>query len=175
MVDQGRQDWRYNVGGINDVITSRSFKKPAPPSTIDVAVSRRRKSFRRCETVRVCEIATGTFSDNMSANILVSNGTCYSAAGDKLDDSFIPCGNAAFGPQTCCGAGDICLKNNACFGYHGEGYGSQLTYQAGCTDPEYKDQSCPNKQGIGKLKHDRIYGDEPLITDLFSKTNHGLH
>ncbi|KAK3985888.1 hypothetical protein QBC44DRAFT_151121 [Cladorrhinum sp. PSN332] len=84
----------------------------------------------------------------MTANILVSNGTCYSAAGDELDKSFIPCGNAAFGPQTCCGAGDICLRNNACFGYHGTGYGSALTYQAGCTDPEYKDQSCPDKHGI---------------------------
>ncbi|KAK4221014.1 hypothetical protein QBC38DRAFT_404047 [Podospora fimiseda] len=84
----------------------------------------------------------------MSANILVSNGTCYSAAGDELDKSFIPCGNSAFGPQTCCGAGDICLKNNACFGYHGSGYGSALTYQAGCTDPEYKAQVCPDKHGI---------------------------
>ncbi|KAK3330189.1 hypothetical protein B0H66DRAFT_49298 [Apodospora peruviana] len=82
------------------------------------------------------------------ANILVSNGTCYTAAGKKLDKSFIPCGNAAFGHQTCCGAGDNCLKDNACFGVHGSGYGSFLTYMAGCTDPDYKDKSCPDKEGI---------------------------
>ncbi|KAK3323100.1 hypothetical protein B0T19DRAFT_476265 [Cercophora scortea] len=84
----------------------------------------------------------------MSSNILVSNGTCYSAAGKKLDKSFIPCGNAAYGHQTCCGAGDNCLGDDACFGVHGSGYGSLLTYMAGCTDPDYKDKSCPNKEGI---------------------------
>ena len=82
-------------------------------------------------------------------NILVSNGTCYSAAGEKLDDSFIPCGNDAFGYHACCGAGDNCLANNACFGIHGSGYGSYLTYMAGCSDPEYKDSSCPKKE-VGK-------------------------
>ncbi|RYP68487.1 hypothetical protein DL771_006639 [Monosporascus sp. 5C6A] len=81
-------------------------------------------------------------------NIFVSNGTCYSALGEELDRSFIPCGNDAFGHQTCCGAGDNCLTNNACFGIHGEGYGSYLTYMAGCTDPDYEDQSCPDKEGI---------------------------
>ncbi|KAK3688906.1 hypothetical protein B0T22DRAFT_528110 [Podospora appendiculata] len=84
----------------------------------------------------------------MSSDILVSNGTCYSASGRKLDKSFIPCGNAAYGHQTCCGAGDNCLGDNACFGVHGSGYGSWLTYMAGCTDPDYKDKSCPNKEGI---------------------------
>ncbi|KAK7191631.1 hypothetical protein DPSP01_004764 [Paraphaeosphaeria sporulosa] len=81
-------------------------------------------------------------------DILVSNGTCYTKAGEKLDESFIPCGNTAFGFQTCCGAGDNCMADNACFGVHGSGYGSQLTYQAGCTDPDYKDKSCPDKKGI---------------------------
>lgn len=81
-------------------------------------------------------------------DILVSNGTCYTKAGEKLDESFIPCGNAAFGYQTCCGVGDNCLADNACWGHHGDGYGSDLTYQAGCTDPDYKDKSCPDKKGI---------------------------
>ncbi|RYO97077.1 hypothetical protein DL764_007372 [Monosporascus ibericus] len=81
-------------------------------------------------------------------NIFVSNGTCYSAPGEELDGSFIPCGNDAFGHQTCCGAGDNCLSNNACFGIHGEGYGSYLTYMAGCTDPDYEDQGCPDKEDI---------------------------
>ena len=78
-------------------------------------------------------------------NILVSNGTCYTAAGQKLDSSFIPCGNDAFGHQTCCGAGDNCLADHSCFGIHGSGYGSSLTYLAGCSDPDYKDASCPQK------------------------------
>ncbi|KAF2238207.1 hypothetical protein EV356DRAFT_518771 [Viridothelium virens] len=78
-------------------------------------------------------------------NDYVSNGTCYTAPGQKLDGSFIPCGNDAFGYQTCCGAGDKCLADNACFGFHGTGYGSYLTYWAGCTDPNYADITCPKK------------------------------
>lgn len=78
-------------------------------------------------------------------NPRVSNGTCYTASGKKLDSSFIPCGNDAFGRQTCCGKGDNCLADGACFGVHGEGYGGMLTYWAGCSDPDYKDASCPKK------------------------------
>ncbi|KAK1835035.1 hypothetical protein QBC39DRAFT_182936 [Podospora conica] len=78
-------------------------------------------------------------------NIFLSNGTCYTGPGQRLHESFIPCGNAAFGHITCCGAGDNCLANDACWGIHGTGYGSSLTYMAGCTDPEYKDPSCPKK------------------------------
>lgn len=78
-------------------------------------------------------------------NIFLSNGTCYTGPGQKLYESFIPCGNAAFGHITCCGAGDNCLANDACWGIHGTGTGSYLTYMAGCTDPEYKDPSCPKK------------------------------
>lgn len=67
----------------------------------------------------------------------------------KLDPAhFIPCGNAAYGHVTCCGVGDNCLAQNACFGYHGTGYGSALTYQVGCTDPSYSHSSCPDKKGI---------------------------
>lgn len=79
------------------------------------------------------------------SDIYISNGTCYTAAGKQLDSSFIPCGNTAFGYQTCCGAGDNCLADLACFGIHGSGYGSYLTYYAGCTDPTYSDAKCPNK------------------------------
>jgi len=84
-------------------------------------------------------------------DIAISNGTCYTAAGERLDDSFIPCGNTAYGFQTCCGAGDNCLADLACFGIHGSGYGSFLTYFAGCTDPEYNDPSCPRKE-VGELQ-----------------------
>ncbi len=93
-------------------------------------------------------------------NIFISNGTCYSAPGEKLDGSFIPCGNDAFGHQTCCGAGDNCLADNACFGIHGQGYGSYLTYLAGCTDPDYKDPSCPNKEISKQRDRDEVGGDE---------------
>jgi len=83
-------------------------------------------------------------------NILVSNGTCYTKAGEKLHESFIPCGNAAFGHVTCCGKGDRCLADNACYGKYGTGYGSDLTYFGGCTDPDYKAGTCPSKSGIGE-------------------------
>ncbi|KAK0742041.1 hypothetical protein B0T21DRAFT_123703 [Apiosordaria backusii] len=84
------------------------------------------------------------------SDIFISNGTCYGSAGEELDSSFIPCGNAAFGPVTCCGAGDVCLSHNACFGVHGTpgSYGADLTYLAGCTDESYRDGSCPDKYGI---------------------------
>jgi len=79
-------------------------------------------------------------------SVQISNGTCYSAKGQKMDSSFIPCGNDFFGHKTCCGAGDNCLADNACFGTHGNGgEGTLLTYLAGCTDPDYQDASCPNK------------------------------
>ncbi|RYO73624.1 hypothetical protein DL766_000514 [Monosporascus sp. MC13-8B] len=94
-------------------------------------------------------------------NIFVNNGTCYSAPGERLDGSFIPCGNDAIGHQTCCGAGDNCLSNNACFGIHGEGYGSYLTYMAGCTDPDYEDQSCPDKRDIGERHEAEMAVDRP--------------
>ncbi|RYP49582.1 hypothetical protein DL768_004703 [Monosporascus sp. mg162] len=104
-------------------------------------------------------------------NIFVSNGTCYSAPGEELDGSFIPCGNDAFGHQTCCGAGDNCLSNHACFGIHGEGYGSYLTYMAGCTDPDYEDQSCPDKEDIGERHEAEMRyvgrGSGRMNTDLF--------
>ena len=82
-------------------------------------------------------------------NAYISNGTCYTAKGQRLDGSFIPCGNDAFGHQTCCGAGDNCLADGACFGIHGTGYGSYLTYLAGCTDPNYEAGTCPKKD-VGK-------------------------
>ncbi|KAK3384878.1 hypothetical protein B0H63DRAFT_559599 [Podospora didyma] len=96
-------------------------------------------------------------------NIFVSNGTCYTAPGKELDKSFIPCGNAAFGHKTCCGGGDNCLADGSCFGVHGSGYGSYLTYMAGCTDSEYKDASCPNK-----------HIDQPWVALTLCKANDGV-
>ncbi len=81
-------------------------------------------------------------------NIQVSNGTCYSASGEQMDPGFLPCGNDFYGHRTCCWAGDNCLLDNACFGIHGSGDGSFLTYLAGCSDPDFADASCPNKGPI---------------------------
>ncbi|KAK3323882.1 hypothetical protein B0T19DRAFT_463754 [Cercophora scortea] len=69
----------------------------------------------------------------------ISNGTCYSEANTELDQSFIPCGNVAFGHIHCCSTGDKCLGDNAC--WNGQG----ATYLAGCTDSDYLDASCPDK------------------------------
>lgn len=81
-----------------------------------------------------------------SFNPLLSNGTCYFSAGKRSDQSFIPCGNDALGRITCCGVNDNCLGNQACFnGAFG------LTYLAGCTDPEYKHDSCPSKGDLEDL------------------------
>lgn len=48
-------------------------------------------------------------------NRLVSNGTCYYAAGKQADSVYIPCGNDAFGVYACCMNGDVCLSSNACY------------------------------------------------------------
>ncbi|KAK3687598.1 hypothetical protein B0T22DRAFT_534963 [Podospora appendiculata] len=76
-------------------------------------------------------------------SIDISNGTCYSEANTELDQSFIPCGNVAFGHIHCCSTGDKCLGDNAC--WNGQG----ATYLAGCTDIDYQDASCPNKVQYG--------------------------
>ncbi|KAL2177090.1 uncharacterized protein P884DRAFT_201350 [Thermothelomyces heterothallicus CBS 202.75] len=73
-------------------------------------------------------------------NQSISNGTCFYARGKTSNLRFIPCGNAVFGNIHCCQAGDTCLEDSAC--YNGR-YGT--TYLAGCTDPDYEDESCPDK------------------------------
>ena len=76
----------------------------------------------------------------------ISNGTCYWAKGKKMHPSYIPCGNDLYGHKHCCWAGDSCLVENTCFSVHGgTGEGTYLTYLAGCSDPEYEDASCPDK------------------------------
>ncbi|KAK4448725.1 hypothetical protein QBC34DRAFT_438847 [Podospora aff. communis PSN243] len=70
----------------------------------------------------------------------ISNGTCYWAQGAKASPAIIPCGNDAFGHATCCEQGDWCLGSNAC--YNAE-FG--VTYLFGCSDPDYRDPSCPDK------------------------------
>ncbi|KAK1835036.1 hypothetical protein QBC39DRAFT_183017 [Podospora conica] len=74
-------------------------------------------------------------------NPYISNGTCYTGKDAQADSDFIPCGNAAFGHLSCCSKGDMCLADRAC--YNGQ-FGT--TYLIGCTDPEYSDGKCPQKQ-----------------------------
>ncbi|KLU90448.1 hypothetical protein MAPG_10302 [Magnaporthiopsis poae ATCC 64411] len=73
----------------------------------------------------------------------ISNGTCYFAAGKRSHSSFIPCGNDAIGRQTCCGVADFCMSSGACFNAE-----FRQTYLAGCTDPQYNDEKCPNKPNL---------------------------
>ena len=73
-------------------------------------------------------------------DVLFSNGSCFWAPNKAAHDTFIPCGNDYFEHFPCCKAGNNCLSNSACYDpEHG------TTYIAGCSDPEYKDKSCPDK------------------------------
>ncbi|KAK0717919.1 hypothetical protein B0T26DRAFT_829964 [Lasiosphaeria miniovina] len=92
-----------------------------------------------------------------SPNPWLSNGTCYYAAGKQADNSFIPCGNDAIGHKSCCTAGDVCLSQNACYD---AAFG--LTYLAGCSDPEYKDDICPSKNS---------YTDSPWVGLVYCTPN----
>ncbi|KAK4130094.1 hypothetical protein BT67DRAFT_392192 [Trichocladium antarcticum] len=71
----------------------------------------------------------------------ISNGTCFYAPGKEADDSFLPCGNSAFGHAHCCVAGEMCLDQNACYS---DRFGT--TYLAGCSDMDYEDPRCPDKK-----------------------------
>ncbi|WQF77430.1 hypothetical protein CDEST_02444 [Colletotrichum destructivum] len=72
-------------------------------------------------------------------NPFITNGTCFRGPGEEVEEWF-PCGNAVFGDKTCCQGGDMCLSSRAC--YNGR-FG--ITYLAGCSDPEYRHPSCPDK------------------------------
>ncbi|KAJ0161380.1 hypothetical protein CTA2_6323 [Colletotrichum tanaceti] len=72
-------------------------------------------------------------------NPFITNGTCFRGPGQEVAEWF-PCGNAVLGDKTCCQGGDMCLSSRAC--YNGR-FG--ITYLAGCSDPEYRHPSCPDK------------------------------
>ncbi|KAK1585004.1 uncharacterized protein LY79DRAFT_519498 [Colletotrichum navitas] len=79
----------------------------------------------------------------MSApNPFIANGTCFHGPGEAVDE-WLPCGNVVFGDKSCCQAGDMCLSSRAC--YNGR-FG--ITYLAGCSDPEYRHPSCPDKGAL---------------------------
>jgi LPXTG-motif cell wall-anchored protein len=80
----------------------------------------------------------------MSSNtseLYLSEGTCYFGAGQLADSHFIPCGNANLeGPQACCYEYDYCLSSNTCWDPD-----TVVTYIAGCTDPLYRSDKCPQR------------------------------
>ncbi|KAI1091349.1 hypothetical protein F5B19DRAFT_493576 [Rostrohypoxylon terebratum] len=83
----------------------------------------------------------------------ISNGTCYYAANTQAKGDYIPCGNVDIGLNwACCVAGDICLGSSACYHLHFD-----VTYLAGCTDPNYTDITCPPK---GKFEKQQWVGLE---------------
>ncbi|KAK6368933.1 hypothetical protein LTR64_007092 [Lithohypha guttulata] len=72
----------------------------------------------------------------------ISNGTCYYAKNKQADPVYAPAGNVVFGHTYCCQLGDklntgtsVCVTQKTPY----------YTYIAGCTDPDYSDQSCPYK------------------------------
>ena len=96
--------------------------------------------------------ATNTFSElsvgstpisrmSNNTNLLLSEGTCYFGAGQLADSHFIPCGNANLeGPQACCYEYDYCLSSNTCWDPD-----TVVTYVAGCTDPLFRSDKCPQR------------------------------
>ncbi|RKU49147.1 hypothetical protein DL546_008226 [Coniochaeta pulveracea] len=98
----------------------------------------------------------------------ISNGTCYLAANVPSDPIYIPCGNDAFGHKACCQAGDKCLENNACYNFE---FGN--TYLVGCSDPDYEDQSCPDKKGVKSKKLPDPAFIQTTVTNHMRKTDGG--
>ncbi|KAF2487551.1 hypothetical protein BDY17DRAFT_13404 [Neohortaea acidophila] len=77
-----------------------------------------------------------------SAALTSAQAACYWAAGPqyRLPESagVVPCDENGY--SACCKLGDICLAGNACYNFE-----TDDTYQYGCSDPSYKDPSCPFK------------------------------
>ncbi|KAL7623188.1 hypothetical protein AAE478_006869 [Parahypoxylon ruwenzoriense] len=84
---------------------------------------------------------SGRMEEDSDSVVDISNGTCYSNINTKANGKYIPCGNVATGLDwACCAAGDLCMSSSAC--YHSK---FDITYLAGCTDPQFKSPSCQNK------------------------------
>ncbi|MBE3049265.1 hypothetical protein IMZ48_43550 [Candidatus Bathyarchaeota archaeon] len=103
----------------------------------------------------------------------ISNGTCYWAPGERANPRMLPCGNAGLGHKTCCEAGDACLKYGACHMPGGRGVVG-LAYLAGCSDPEYEDESCPDKAVFrGTASHypvpPKTESPVPLVKEIKSR------
>ncbi|KAF4774275.1 hypothetical protein HER10_EVM0011079 [Colletotrichum scovillei] len=72
---------------------------------------------------------------------------CYFDAGYVGPPNLLPClpaNETKNGFSWCCLAGDFCV-NQACWDRP-----SGVTYQYGCNDPTYKDESCPLKGDLDR-------------------------
>ena len=101
-------------------------------------------------------------------NAFISNGTCYYGPHQESPDHMLPCGNAALGSKACCQAGDMCRDGDIC---HNKAL--DLTYMAGCSDPEFKGAGC---NVIKAWESDRtspsIHPPSPLALLLPSPTSY---
>ncbi|KAI4860037.1 hypothetical protein F4820DRAFT_466164 [Hypoxylon rubiginosum] len=80
----------------------------------------------------------------------ISNGTCFYMENSLATVDYIPCGNVAVGSNwQCCVAGDICVEENAC---RSPG-GPSSYYLAGCTDPSFGSNQCPDKGDFGSQQY----------------------
>ncbi|KAK3990986.1 hypothetical protein QBC44DRAFT_368328 [Cladorrhinum sp. PSN332] len=112
-----------------------------------------------------------------NSNPFVSNGTCYWIRGNVAEEHFVPCGNQRYGHTHCCWLGAMCLEYNACYSFW-----VGATYLAGCTNPDYKDASCPDKRvhsdqqwtGMRLCNNDAIWaaGEESSPTMLTRGDKH---
>lgn len=73
---------------------------------------------------------------------------CYygPGAGFRGPSELVAC-NTSSTTLACCLSGDTCLSGNACYNY-----ATGNTYQYGCTDINYEDESCPKKCGWDPAK-----------------------
>ena len=72
---------------------------------------------------------------------------CYFGPGEenRAFSDLVPCSGS--GTSACCLLGSVCLTGNACWDPT-----TGDTYQYGCTDITYTDQSCPSKCGFNTSK-----------------------
>ena len=77
-------------------------------------------------------------------NPYITNGTCYHGQDEESPSDILPCGNAALTTRGCCQAGDMCVGNNFCYSKE-----LDITYQAGCSDPDYAHDKCDDMGSNG--------------------------
>lgn len=109
------------------------------------------------ESKSSCEIRvamlTSTFTISLATCLLLlstvsAQNRCYygPGAGFRGPSELVPC-NTSSTYSSCCLAGDTCLSGSACYNY-----ATGNTYQYGCTDINYADESCPSKCGWDPAK-----------------------
>ncbi|KAF2655540.1 hypothetical protein K491DRAFT_758122 [Lophiostoma macrostomum CBS 122681] len=74
---------------------------------------------------------------------------CYYDKNQLAPDYIIPCytGSASDQPTYCCKEGSKCMEQSTCYDPP-----TGVSYQYGCTDPNYNDASCPKKCNLDTSK-----------------------